>query len=321
MTREASIDRELDELLTGTAGAGDSSTAGPPDDSSHAGVPPPTVAQSQEVGRGGVSSAGRAGRSARQSPLTSQSCVESGSGHVVTDGRSAEISRSAYLTLNPFIRYLAVHCNCVTAVHSEPSLSALAQAGAAVILGKAGPPPVNTLLQRLALMRPAASTNALPEATGRSMVEPSPALDATALGALSVHSPSSVVASPNTAAAGEGLPTPVKEQIEGVVAQAISRSGAHTRTSGSSSASTVDLQRHAQLGLERTSAAGSPLSAPQGQPSAQQLLQQRLGALAAALDAGDAVGKLMANMVLGGGGGGAVGGAAGAAASGQPRKR
>jgi hypothetical protein len=35
--------------------------------------------------------------------------------------------------------------------------------------------------------------------------------------------------------------------------------------------------------------------------------QQRLGALAAALDAGDAVGKLMAQMMLGGGSGSSSG--------------
>lgn len=86
MTRESSIDRELDELLTGPTRAGDTGTASPSGDTGDGSIPAPRVAQSQEVGRAGVASAGRAARSARQSPLTSQSCIERGPGHCVSDG-------------------------------------------------------------------------------------------------------------------------------------------------------------------------------------------------------------------------------------------
>jgi hypothetical protein len=126
------------------------------------------------------------------------------------------------------------------------------------------------------------------------------AMSTTALhdAALSDRSPSSAVVTPTE------VPPPVREQIEGVVAQALSR------TAASSTASTPNLHRTHLGGASAAGAAGaaasdkdsSGTSTPASQPvpaqSAQQQLQQRLGALAAALDAGDAVGKLMANMVM-----------------------
>jgi transcription elongation factor len=129
------------------------------------------------------------------------------------------------------------------------------------------------------------------------------AMSTTALhdAALSDRSPSSAVVTPTE------VPPPVREQIEGVVAQALSR------TAASSTASIPNLHRTHLGGASAAGAASdrdsSGASTPASQPvpaqSAQQQLQQRLGALAAALDAGDAVGKLMANMVMSAGASGA----------------
>jgi hypothetical protein len=120
--------------------------------------------------------------------------------------------------------------------------------------------------------------------------------------ALSDRSPSSAVVTPTE------VSPPVREQIEGVVAQALSR------TAASSTASTPVLHRTHLVGASAagavasdrdSSGASTPTSQPVPAQSAQQQLQQRLGALAAALDAGDAVGKLMANMVMSAGASGA----------------
>jgi hypothetical protein len=228
----------------------------------------PTVADSQAMQRSG--SAGRGNRSARQQPLVSQSCVEGGPARFPDEGAVVAFPSINCLSCAEFV------C-CATG------------SGTSVDEGKTGlrqsaPLSARHQLQKLALMRPSAmSTTALHDA------------------ALSDRRPSSAVVTPTE------VPPPVREQIEGVVAQALSR------TAASSTASTPVLHRTHLVGASAAGAASdkdsSGASTPASQPvpaqSAQQQLQQRLGALAAALDAGDAVGKLMANMVMSAGASGA----------------
>lgn len=116
---------------------------------------------------------------------------------------------------------------------------------------------------------------------------------------------------------GEKLSTPVHRELESVMNQAKRReknalSGTNADRSANSSISTVNMQRKqplssipsasldgtnnekiANASLSSNSTIGSGSSASPAESQA-----QRLSALAAAFDAGDAVGKLMAQMML-----------------------
>jgi hypothetical protein len=210
--------------------------------------------------------------------------------------------------------------------------------------------------QRLALLKPAHSTSALPDYTRlaarrvagaagtgdfSNVASPSTAQNLTGRSNFTLNTLSSEVNSPGSIANSSAACTPSSlavypagSESEGDVLQGLS--GVAARTSGPARARVINPATLGQPPLgagaalhtralstdssaSNSTAGSGNAAASSGTPAGTH--HQRLGALAAALDAGDAVGKLMAQMMLGGGSGPASGQSSGVSSTANLRKR